>query len=91
MRRSEDRKAKRRAHSGDITDEIHPNPIHYRIVLPPSGSLYSYPAMMSDKGQQEYIDSMEIDFQDYGSRVSVHWEVRLDNVASYLVLIYTIN
>jgi len=47
--------------------------------------------MMSDKGQQEYIDSMEIDFQDYGSRVSVHWEVRLDNVASYLVLIYTIN
>ena len=45
-----------------------------RIVLPPSGSLYSYPALMSDEGQNEYIEGMTTDFADYGARVSVHWE-----------------
>jgi len=45
-----------------------------RIVLPPSGSLYSYPGMMSDVGQEEYIEGMDEDLKNYGTRMSVHWE-----------------
>ncbi|GMH53917.1 hypothetical protein TrRE_jg1496, partial [Triparma retinervis] len=45
-----------------------------RIVLPPSGSLYSYPGMMSSEGQDDYIKLMDSDLKNYGTRVSVHWE-----------------
>ncbi|GMH86495.1 hypothetical protein TL16_g10565 [Triparma laevis f. inornata] len=44
------------------------------FVLPPSGSLYSYPGLMSSDVQKKYIERMEGDMNIYNTRISVHWE-----------------
>lgn len=54
-----------------------------RIVLPPSGSLYSYPGMMPSSGQDEYIKLMDSDLTNFGTRVSVHWEWFYDWVHTF--------
>ena len=43
-------------------------------TLPPSGSLYSYPSMMSAAGQTAYIEETQRDMNMYSTRCSVHWE-----------------
>mmetsp|Transcript_5194 Transcript_5194/g.9958 ORF Transcript_5194/g.9958 Transcript_5194/m.9958 type:complete len:586 (+) Transcript_5194:118-1875(+) len=65
--------------------ELHPRLLQYYyegaketgkdyFILPPSGSLYSYPSMMSDSVQEEYARTIVSDFAALDTRCSVHWE-----------------
>ncbi|GMH96003.1 hypothetical protein TrVE_jg11004 [Triparma verrucosa] len=44
------------------------------FVLPPSGDMYSYPSLMPEEVQDEYVDDVVEDFRIMSTRSSVHWE-----------------
>ncbi len=44
------------------------------FVLPPSGSLYSYPAAMNPADRDTYVSMMLSDFEALDTTASVHWE-----------------
>ena len=55
-------------------DGIAKNTTKDYFVLPPSGSLYSYPGLFPSDVQDDYINTMDKDMKVYNTRVSVHWE-----------------